>query len=60
MESKPRHEDMSVTLSDIEKKQMLLESEVNAILSSPPPAPKKEEAKKEEAPAEGQADAAAE
>ena len=51
METKPRHEDLSSTLSDIEKKQMLLESEVNAILASPPPPPpKKEEEKKEEAP----------
>lgn len=31
---------------------MLLEAEINAILSSPPPAPKKEEEKKEEASAE--------
>ena len=51
METKQRHEDLSSTLSDIEKKQMLLESEVNAILASPPPPPpKKEEEKKEEAP----------
>ena len=51
METKQRHEDLSTTLSEIERKQMLLESEVNAILASPPPPPpKKEEEKKEEAP----------
>ena len=55
MESKPKHEDLSCTLKDLDTKQMLLESEVNAILSSPPPAPKKEEEKKEEPAAEGQA-----
>lgn len=59
IDTKPRHEDLSTTLSAIEKKQMLVESEVNAILSSPPPAPKKEEEKKDEAaPAEGEAAAA--
>ena len=52
MEAKQRHEDLSVTLADIEKKQILFESEVNAILNSPPPPPpKKEEEKKAEAPA---------
>ena len=52
MEAKQRHEDLSVTLSDIEKKQILFEAEVNAILNSPPPPPpKKEEEKKAEAPA---------
>ena len=52
MEAKQRHEDLSASLSDIEKKQILFESEVNAILNSPPPPPpKKEEEKKAEAPA---------
>lgn len=47
LESKQKYEDISVSLADIEKKQMLFESEVNAILSSPPPPPpKKEEEKK--------------
>lgn len=61
IENKPKHEDCSATLSQIENKQMLLESEINAILSTPKPAPKKEEVKKEEptaadgAPAEGEA-----
>ena len=41
METKQRHEDLSSKLADIEKKQMLLENEVNAILKSPPPAPPK-------------------
>lgn len=55
MEAKQRHEDLSATLADIEKKQILFESEVNAILSSPPPPPpKKEEEKKEQAPATDQ------
>ena len=47
METKQRHEDLSASLSDIEKKQILFESEINAILASPPPPPpKKEEEKK--------------
>lgn len=59
MEAKPKHEDLSSSLSDVEKKQMLFEAEVNAILSTPPPPPpKKEEEKKAEdgaAPADGEA-----
>ena len=47
LETKPRHEDLSVSLADVENKQMLFEAEVNSILSTPPPAPKKEEEKKE-------------
>ena len=48
MESKPKHEDLSSSIADIERKQMLLESEITAILNTPPPKPKKEEEKKEE------------
>ena len=49
LENKPKHEDISSTLSDIEKKQMLTEAEVNSILTAPPPsAPKPEEEKKGE------------
>lgn len=48
METKQRHEDLSASLSDIERKQTVLEAEVNSILNSKPPAPKKEEEKKEE------------
>jgi len=43
METKPRHEDIDCTLSQLDNKQMLLEAEVNAILSSKPPAPEKKE-----------------
>ena len=63
LETKPKHEDISSTLSDIEKKQMLIEAEVNSILTAPPPsAPNPEEEKKDKAdaemPAEGEGDAA--
>lgn len=58
METKPKYEDISCTLSQMENKQMLLEAEVNAILSSKPPAPKKEEEKKEEESAPAQEPAA--
>lgn len=56
MMTKPKHEDISTTIAEIENKQHLLESEVQAILSTPPPAPKKEEEKKDEtaAAAEGE------
>ena len=57
MEQKPKHEDISSTLADIEKKQMLIEAEVNSILTAPPPAPPKPE---EEKKAEENADMAAE
>ena len=57
LETKPKHEDISSSLADIEKKQMLCEAEVNSILTAPPPAaPKPEEEKK----AEENADMAAE
>ena len=46
MERKPKHEDISSSLSDIEKKQMLIEAEVNSILTMPPPAPPKPEEEK--------------
>lgn len=53
LETKPKHEDISSSLSDIEKKQMLIEAEVNSILTAPPPAaPKPEEEKKGEENAE--------
>ena len=61
LENKPKHEDISSTLSDIEKKQMLIEAEVNSILTAPPPsAPKPEEEKKDAdmAAPEGEGDAA--
>jgi len=48
METKPKHEDLSSSLSDIEKKQNILEAEITAILNTKPPAPKKEEEKKDE------------
>ena len=56
LETKPKHEDIGCTLSQLDNKQMLLEAEVNAILSSKPPAPKKEEEKKEEGAEEGKAE----
>ena len=70
MESKPKHEDISTTITEIEYKQTRLENEVNAILDTPAPAPKKdccedqnckEEEKKDEtaAPAEGETNAEA-
>lgn len=51
IENKPKHDDLTATLADVENKQMLFEAEVNSILSTPPPAPKKEEEKKAEEPA---------
>ena len=61
MESKPKHEDISTTITELEYKQTRLENEVNAILDTPAPAPKKEEEKKDEtaAPAEGETNAEA-
>lgn len=58
IETRPKHEDMSCSLADVENKQMLFEAEVNAILNTPEPAPKKEEEEKKEEgekPAEGEA-----
>ena len=60
MDTKPRHEDISKTLSQIENKQMLIESEVNSILSTPVPAPVKIDlenrgAAEDAAPGEGEA-----
>ena len=46
-ETKPKHEDLSASLADIEKKQMLFEAEVNSILDTPAPV----EEKKAEEPA---------
>jgi len=56
LETKPKHEDISTTIAQLENKQVLLEAEVQAILATPAPAPKKEEVKKDEtaAPAEGE------
>lgn len=59
METKPRHIDPSCTLSQIEKKQMLFEAEVTAILNKPPPAPKKEEEEKKDNAGDGKAKSAA-
>lgn len=39
MEAKPKHEDIKTTLSQLEYRQHVLESEVNAILATPAPAP---------------------
>ena len=47
MESQPKHVDSKVTLEELERRQIALEGEVNAILSAPAPAPKKEEKKDE-------------
>jgi len=55
MESLLRHEDAPCSAVELERKQMALESEVEAIMNIPAPAPKKEEEKKEEAPADGDA-----
>jgi len=49
VDSKPKHEDISVTLVELEKKQKAVEAEVNAILNTPEPV--KEEEKKAEEPA---------
>ena len=59
METNPRHIDPSCTLSQIEKKQMLFEAEVTAILNKPPPAPKKEEEEKKDNAGDGKAKSAA-
>jgi len=48
MDAKPKHEDISTTIPQLENKQVLLEAEVDAILATPAPAPIKEEVKKEE------------
>lgn len=40
-ETKPKHEDLSASLADIEKKQMLFEAEVNSILDTPAPVEEK-------------------
>ena len=58
LETCPRYVDPSCTLAQIEKKQMLFEAEVNAILNKPPPAPKKEDEKKDGS-GEGKAKSAA-
>ena len=39
MDAKPKHEDISTTIPQLENKQVLLEAEVDAILATPAPAP---------------------
>jgi len=46
MGSKPKHLDLTVTLKDLENRQIKLEQDVTAVLNTPPP---KEEKKEEEA-----------
>jgi len=60
LEVKPKHEDPSSTLPQLDVKQMLLEAEVNAILNTPEPEPVKEEETKAEEPAGEEAAADAE
>ena len=60
VETRPKYEEMTCTIAELENKQMLFEAEVNAILNSPPPKPKKEEEKKEEADADAEAEQPAE
>ena len=55
--SKPKHQDPSTTLDEVDKKLRVLKAECDPILNTPKPAPKedkKEEAPKEEKPAEAE------
>jgi hypothetical protein len=48
IETKSKHEDLSITYAQLEMKQTLYEAECSAICNTPPPPPpKKEEVKKE-------------